>query len=170
MEQIPKSLRCGGCEINKTFICNPLRLSYNTSMSKKSFPFGTHVHPSTNTVFFAGKCEHCGGDVQEPNAVGIKNWRIAAPELIQVDELPAEIWHCDETGGCVCDDCGGHSEFSVDVDFDNGGNTSFDFDTEEEARAKAIEECKLEGTLTATIVNNWGNPVSGTVIYMPAYF
>lgn len=68
-------------------------------------PFGTHVHPSSNTVFFLGKCENCEGEVQEPNAVGCPNWREVTPDLIQVDTLPPEIWATEDGGGSVCDDC-----------------------------------------------------------------
>tara|TARA_R100000951_G_scaffold107069_1_gene102119 strand:- start:1061 stop:1378 length:318 start_codon:yes stop_codon:yes gene_type:complete len=72
--------------------------------------FGTHCHEATNTVFFMDRCEHCNGVVQEPNAIGITNTRKIAPDFIYVDEQPPEIWHDDDLGYSVCDDCHGAPE------------------------------------------------------------
>jgi hypothetical protein len=59
-------------------------------------------------AFELGKCENCGGDVQEPNPIniveserkmkhfGLKKWE---------GSLPPEIFYDEEKGCCVCEEC-----------------------------------------------------------------
>lgn len=57
-------------------------------------------------VFNAGKCENCGGAVQEANAVKIDTKSCKRFELKLWDgPAPAEGWYSEEVGGEVCENC-----------------------------------------------------------------
>ena len=61
-------------------------------------------------LFNVGQCETCGEMVEAPNAVwgvvgDISEYKALGMIELRYGQLPEE-WFDDETGQCVCDNCG----------------------------------------------------------------
>ena len=70
--------------------------------------FGSYFHLPTKTVFDLGKCENCGGEIQEPNAITVTNLDFVDKSGLteyKHFELPPQIWWDDDIGP-VCEVCG----------------------------------------------------------------
>jgi hypothetical protein len=71
-------------------------------------PEFTHYHPRSERWFTLDKCENCGGDVQQANAVKVSVDQL--PQLrrlgvIIVEKLPAEGYWSNITEGETCGNC-----------------------------------------------------------------
>ena len=70
----------------------------------------THYRPThggMSHLFTLGKCENCGGDVQEPNSILVETKACRAFGLIQLPgQLPAETSYSNELECEVCENCG----------------------------------------------------------------
>ncbi len=58
-------------------------------------------------LFKAGRCDRCGGLVQEPNSLKVRptDATVLKP-LVAIEQVPPEIW-CTEDGETYCDHCAG---------------------------------------------------------------
>ena len=68
----------------------------------------THYHPDSQTWFTLDSCEHCGGDIQEANAVKVskdQQLQLVAMGVIVVDKLPVEGYWSDVVECETCDNC-----------------------------------------------------------------
>ena len=65
-------------------------------------------NPNSHLGFELGKCETCGGDVQEANAVNLcePENRMASLGLKKWEGVvPAEQFYNEDTDMCVCENC-----------------------------------------------------------------